>query len=104
MTMPKRGEVWLIDLGYAGKRRPGLVISVPYDDADRALVTFVTHTTSARGTSYEVPIDVRFLDSGAFDMQSVVSVSRAKVERKLGSLTDDQFGLVEVALRSWLGL
>ena len=104
MTIPKRGEVWLIDLGYAGKRRPGLVISVSYDDADRALVTLVTHTTSIRGTVYEVSIDVRFLDPGAFDVQNVISISRAKVERKLGVLTEDQFHLVETALRSWLGL
>jgi mRNA interferase MazF len=32
-----RGDLWLVDLGMAAKVRPALVISVPADDADRAL-------------------------------------------------------------------
>jgi hypothetical protein len=43
MKSPHRGEVWLVDLGMAVKVRPALAISVPADDADRALVTMVTH-------------------------------------------------------------
>ena len=39
MKSPQRGEVWLVDLGMAAKVRPALVISVPADDSDRALVT-----------------------------------------------------------------
>ncbi|MBI3264804.1 MAG: type II toxin-antitoxin system PemK/MazF family toxin, partial [Acidobacteria bacterium] len=39
MTAPRRGEVWLVDLGMAAKVRPALVISVPADDTDRALAT-----------------------------------------------------------------
>ena len=46
MTAPRRGEVWLVDLGMAAKVRPALVISVAADDVDRALVTLVPHTTS----------------------------------------------------------
>ena len=29
MAKPKRGEVWLVDMGYAAKVRPALVLSVP---------------------------------------------------------------------------
>jgi mRNA interferase MazF len=29
MTSPRRGEVWLVDLGMAAKVRPAVVISVP---------------------------------------------------------------------------
>ena len=39
--LPARGEVWLFDLGIAAKIRPVLVVSVPYGDIDRALVTVV---------------------------------------------------------------
>ena len=39
MTSPRRGEVWLVDLGMAAKVRPALVISIPAEDFDRALVT-----------------------------------------------------------------
>lgn len=49
-----RGELWLVDLGMAAKVRPALVVSVPADDAERALVTIVPHTTSLRGSRFEV--------------------------------------------------
>jgi mRNA interferase MazF len=45
MQSPQRGEVWLVDLGMAVKVRPALVISVPADAADRALVTLMPDTT-----------------------------------------------------------
>jgi mRNA interferase MazF len=53
MPSPRRGEVWLVDLGMAAKVRPALVISVPASDADRALVTLVPHTTSPRQSRFE---------------------------------------------------
>ena len=58
---PSRGEVWLVDLGMAAKTRPGLILSVPAGDVDRALVTLVPHTTSTRGSHFEVSINVGFL-------------------------------------------
>ena len=61
---PARGEVWLLDLGMAEKVRPALVISVAFGDADRALVTVVPHTTSLRGSRFEVPVNVSFLKAG----------------------------------------
>jgi len=48
---PRRGEVWLFDLGMAAKVRPVLVVSIEYGDLDRALTTVVPHTTSLRGVS-----------------------------------------------------
>jgi len=57
---PVRGEVWLFDLGMAEKVRPALVISVAFEDADRALVTIVPHTTSLRGSRFEIPVSVPF--------------------------------------------
>jgi mRNA interferase MazF len=46
MSGPKRGEVWLVDLGYVAKVRPCLVISVPVLENERAIVTLIAHTTS----------------------------------------------------------
>jgi hypothetical protein len=43
MAHPNRGEVWVVDLGLAAKVRPCLVISVPYEDQDRSLVTVIAH-------------------------------------------------------------
>lgn len=48
-----RGEVWLADLGLAAKRRPCLVLSVPYSDQDRALVTYVPATTSLYNSRFD---------------------------------------------------
>lgn len=64
MSNPLRGEIWLVDLGYTAKVRPCLVISLPILDQDRALVTLIPHTTSARGSRFEVNLTVTFLRNG----------------------------------------
>ena len=87
MAQPNRGEVWLIDLGYVAKTRPCLILSIPANDQERALVTVVIHTTALRGTDFEVSIATGFLKPGAFDAQNIVTVPHAKLIRKLGTLT-----------------
>ena len=101
---PQRGEVWLVDLGMAAKVRPAVVISTPAQDADRALVTLVPHTTSVRGSRFEAIVPVSFLKAGAFDAQSLITIPHAKLVRALGRLSATQLGAVEAAVRSWLGL
>ena len=81
---PSRGEVWLVDLGMAAKTRPCLILSVPIGDADRALATLVPHTTSTRGSRFEVSINLGFLRPGAFDAQNLVTIPTAKLLRRLG--------------------
>lgn len=103
MSSPKRGEVWLVDLGYTAKVRPCLVISIPALDQDRALTTLIPHTTSPRGSRFEVDIKVNFLRSGVFDVQNLVTIPYAKLLRKLGSLTAEQLAEVEEILLLWLG-
>ena len=101
---PERGEVWLVDLGYAAKVRPCLVLSVPTLDQDRSLVTLVAHTTSPRESRFEVGIKVPFLRPGVFDAQNLVTIPRVKLIRKLGVLSSAQFSTVVKAVRFWLGL
>jgi mRNA interferase MazF len=104
--MPKasRGEVWLVDLGMAAKVRPCLVLSVAAADKDRALCTLVAHTTSPRGSQFEVPLPVPFLKTGVFDAQNLSTVPLGKLVRRLGSLRVDHLAIVEAAVRRWLGL
>ena len=64
MKLPHRGEVWLVDLGLAAKIRPCLVAGAPAAGDDRVIVTLVPHTTSLRGTQYEVSVPVPFLRAG----------------------------------------
>jgi mRNA interferase MazF len=101
---PQRGEVWLVDLGLAAKVRPALVISIPAEDVDRALVTMVPHTTSARGSRFEASVSVPFLRAGAFDAQNLVTIPHAKLIRMLGKLSAAQLAVVERATAVWLGL
>lgn len=105
MPNPNRGEVWLVDLGYVAKTRPCLVVSVPAESIDRALATLVPHTTSVRGSRYEVKIKARFLlKDGAFDAQNLITIPHAKLIRRLGTLQPTELVLVENALRLWLSL
>ncbi len=104
MANPNRGEVWLVDLGYAAKVRPCLVVSIPANGEDRALATLVPHTTSLRGSRFEIELNIRFLRKGGFDAQNLVTIPHAKLIRNLGKLTDAQLTEVETIIRFWLGL
>ena len=104
MNNPQRGEVWIADFGYVAKIRPAVILSIPALDEDRALVTMITHTTSVRGTRFEVAVNAKFLKPGAFECQNLTTISHAKLMRKLGVLTDDQMQDIEDAVCEWLGL
>lgn len=104
MPEAQRGEVWLVDLGLAAKVRPCLVLSVPVAEQDRALITVVAHTTSPRGSRFEVTMTTRFLRPGVFDAQNLVTIPRPRLLRKLGVLSATQLATVEAAIRAWLGL
>ena len=101
---PARGEVWLFDLGMAAKTRPVLVVSVAYEDADRAIVTVVPHTTQLRGSPFEISVRAPFLQHGAFLVQGISTYPKAWAIRKIGALTRDQMATVMVGVRNWLGL
>jgi mRNA interferase MazF len=100
---PVRGEVWIVDLGLAAKVRPAVVLSVPPRETERALVTLVPHTTSLRGSRFEVATRVPFLKEGAFDAQGLVTVPFARLVRPIGQLKPHELAGVERAVRSWLG-
>jgi len=101
VSKAQRGEVWLVDLGMAAKVRPCLVVSVPYNDVERALVTLVPHTTRPRaGSRFEVSTNAGFLKAGVFDGQGLITV----LIRRLGALRSEQLAQVEDAVSRWLGL
>ncbi len=104
MATDRRGQVWLVDLGYVAKTRPALVVSVPPLDDERALVTIVPHTTSSRGTRFEVASKERYLKAGVFDAQNLVTIPQAKLIRRLGNLSDKTVTEVLKAMEAWLGL
>ena len=71
MIDPRRGEVWLLDLGPGGKIRPAVVLHVPYEDHERALLAMVPPTTNLRGTRFEVAAGAPFLKVAALDAQGL---------------------------------
>jgi mRNA interferase MazF len=85
------------------KERPVLILSVPYGDRDRAVITVVFHTTAVRGSAFEVSIPCAFLKPGAFVCQSVATYPVTRAIRRLGLLHPAQLQEVEKMVFKWLG-
>jgi mRNA interferase MazF len=105
MARTIRGEVWLADLGMVAKIRPCMILSIASDDEnDRVLTALVPHTTTIRGSRFEVVIDAPYLKPGAFNTQNIVTLPTVKLMRRLGTLTPAQIVEIERSVKSWLGL
>ena len=104
MNVPRRGEVWLADLGMVAKTRPVTVLSVPFGDQDYALFHVVPHTTAIRNSQFEVVGEVPWLKPGVFNVQGSQSVPRVNLLRLIGTLNPSQLSSVELAMRRWLGI
>ena len=100
---PRRGEVWLFDCGMVEKVRPVLIFSVPFADTDRAVLTVIFHSTTLRGSQFEIKVQVPFLKDGAFIAQSIATYPVARAMRKLGALNSAQLAAVETGVFRWLG-
>ena len=94
------GEVYLLDLGIAGKKRPVLIVSRKDDAAPRALSICAPLTTSNRGSAYEVPLGKsRFLDKDSFvNVQGLQAVGHHELTQKLGRISAADLSEVKKAL------
>lgn len=104
MPIARRGEVWLVDLGMAGKVRPALVVNIPFTDEERALYCIVPHTTTVRGGRFEVDVPMPFLKVGAFDVQNTGPLAAVRLIRRLGVMNEKQFEQITAAIRVWMAL
>ena len=104
MATAERGEVWLADLGLAAKTRPVLVLNTAYSDRDYALLAVIPHTTTPRGSVFEVSLAVSGLRRGAFSVQGLLAIPPVRLVRKITELRPDQLAAVDEAVRKWLGL
>ena len=64
----------------------------------------IPHTTAIRKNRWELAIPMRFLKPGAFHLQQIQPVSLARLDRKLGALTPDEFQSVKTTLIRLLNL
>jgi mRNA interferase MazF len=77
----------MVDLGLAAKVRPCVVLSVPFQESDRSLVTVIPHTTAVRQSRFEIAVAARFLRPGAFDAQGIVTVPTVRLMIHVRTLT-----------------
>lgn len=104
MPRTQPGEVWLIDLGLVAKTRPCVVLSDYPTDEELALVVIVPHTTALRKNRWELNLPKPFLKPGAFHLQQIQAVSIARLEKRLGTLSADEFKLLKDTLVGLLKL
>ncbi len=86
------------------KIRPALLLTAAPVDEELDLITVLLHTTALRGNPWELTIPKAFLKPGAFHLQQVQTVSTTKLERKLGTLTQEEMMLVHQGLAKRLKL
>jgi len=100
----KRGEIWQADLGYTGKVRPVLVLSIEYTDEERAIITYVPRTTNVWPLSrFDIPHKARGMKDGAFAAQLLGSISSVKFLRRVGQVDAASLTKIEDAVKLWLG-
>jgi mRNA interferase MazF len=85
------------------KVRPAVILSVPFQDHERAVFEIVPHTTAVGGTRFEAVIALPGLQAGAFDAQGLRNVPAAVLLRKLGILSSAQLAKLEETAKRWLG-
>ena len=98
---PKHGEVWIADLGFAGKTRPVVILSRTDDNPPRALAIYVPITTQARSSDYEVTLGhLSFLDPASVsNVQGIGSLPLVRLEKRIGTLPEVDLSRVKAALQ-----
>ena len=104
--IPKLGEVWMVDMGIAGKVRPTVIVLDDTIGVERTLIVHIPITSQNRGTALEVPLGhLRFLtgDSVA-NIQAIGSLPKTRFERKMGVLPSADLAKIKQAMRLAFGL
>lgn len=104
MPKAKPGEVWLVELEFAAKTRPCLVLSNYPADDELALMVLVPHTPAVRNNRWELTVPKPFLKLGVFHLQQIQSVPIVRLQRRLGELTAAELEDVRSALVRLLDL
>lgn len=86
------------------KVRPALIVSVPYTEADRALVGVIPHATAVRGSQWEAVVPTTYLAEGAFLVQGIQAIPPRYLLRRLGVLSPAQLEQVVRLLLRWQGV
>ncbi|MFP3941239.1 MAG: type II toxin-antitoxin system PemK/MazF family toxin, partial [Thermoanaerobaculia bacterium] len=102
----RRGEVWWANLPPPAGRRPVLLVSRDEAYLVRRLVTVAPVTTKVRGIPVEVPLGPEdgLPKPCAVNLDSLTTIPKATLERRIVSLKPETLEAAEQALRFALGL
>ena len=102
----RRGEVWWADLPAPAGPRPVLLLSRDEAYLVRSLVTVAPLTTRIRTIPVEVPLgpDDGLPKPCVANLDSLVTIPKARLERRIASLAPSKLRAVEEALRFALGM
>jgi len=97
----KIGDVFIVDLGLAGKVRPVVIVSREGNHAPRALAIAVPLTLENRGSRYEVPMPrVPWLkNQGVANVQAIGSVSLHQLTHYRGRFEGSVICKIQDAIR-----
>ena len=103
---PQAGEIWIADLGTAGKIRPVLVLYYPKPDDSSMLAIVAPITSQIRGCNGEYDIThIKWLPKpSAINFQGLGSIDRHSLSRKLGTLAKNDLDEIKSNLRNLLNL
>jgi len=113
MAEPRRGEVWLVDLNpIRGRepfgRRPALVISVdPFNQGPAELIVVIPVTSKEKGIPFHVPIEISergLLKRSFIKCEDIRSISKDRLSKRLGPVSQETMAAVEDRLRILLNL
>lgn len=102
----RRGEVWWANLPPPAGRRPVLLVSRNEAYLVRSLVTVAPVTTKIRSIPVEVPLGPEdgLPKPCAANLDSLTTIPKATLERRIARLTPEKLEATERALRFALGL
>jgi mRNA interferase MazF len=105
MTSFNRGDVVVVDLGYAGKIRPCIVLSEPGADPNRNMSIVAPLTTEIRGGKSEVPFEKPFWlrQTSVVNVLGISGVDNAKIVRRLAQFPKSSLSEVYARLDQVLG-
>ena len=106
----KRGEVWTVAGGpdYAGKPRPAVILQGDAFDATASMTIcpFTTHRVSAPLLRVAIEASPRngLRTASQLMIDKITTVSRAKLESRIGQLSDEDIVRLNRAVLVFLGL
>lgn len=94
------GQVYKVDLGYAGKIRMMVVVSLKDSDAPRALSVCVPITTAFRDSWYEIPLGEKtFLREQSYaNIQGIQAIQHHELQGPIGRLIPGEMQSIRNAL------